>query len=55
MIKHWFNCFFKPKIKLEEITFTEYDLIQNKIRIQNESIKIITDSFKEKYKIYNNE
>ena len=44
MIKRWFNCLFKPKI----IPITEYDIIQNKIRIQNDSIKIITDSFKEK-------
>ena len=45
MIKSWFNCLFKPKI----IPITEFDILQNKIRIQNDSIKIITDSFKEKY------
>ncbi len=47
MFKCWFNFLFKPKI----IPITEYDLILNKIRIQNDSITIITDSFKEKYNL----
>ena len=43
------NCLFKPKIKPMEITeFTEFDILQNKIRLSNEHISIITNSFKER-------
>ena len=46
MIKCLINCLFKPKIKPMELT--ELDILENKIRISNEHIIIITDSFKEK-------
>ena len=48
MIKCLINCLFKPKIKPMELT--ELDILENKIRISNEHIIIITDSFKEKIK-----
>ena len=52
MLKRLINCLFKPKIK--PIELTELDILKNKIRISNEHINIITDSFKEKSrKIYN--
>ena len=40
------NCLFKPKIKPMEIT--ELDILENKIRLSNEQIYIITNSFKER-------
>ena len=40
------NCLFKPKIKPMEIT--ELDILENKIRLSNEPIIIISNSFKEK-------
>ena len=47
MIKLFFYYLFKPKIK-PDIIITEYDLFENKIRIKNESIKVIYESIKEK-------
>ena len=46
MIKCFINCLFKPKIKPMEIT--ELDILENKIRMSNEHIIIINNSFKEK-------
>ena len=40
------NCLFKPKIKPMEIT--ELDILENNIRLSNEHIIIINNSFKEK-------
>ena len=49
MIKWLMKCLFKPKIKPMEINeFTEFDILQNKIRLSNEHISIITNSFKER-------
>ena len=46
MIKCLISCLFKPKIK--PIELTELDILENKIRISNEYIIIVSDSFKEK-------
>ena len=46
MIKCLISCLFKPKIKPIEIT--ELDILENKIRLSNEYIIILSDSFKEK-------
>jgi hypothetical protein len=46
MIKCLISCLFKPKIKPIEIT--ELDILENKIRLSNEHIIIINNSFKEK-------
>ena len=46
MLKRLMNCLFKPKIKPMEIT--ELDILENKIRLSNEHIIIISNSFKEK-------
>ena len=46
MIKCFISCLFKPKIK--PIELTELDILENKIRLSNEYIIILSDSFKEK-------
>ena len=46
MIKCLISCLFKPKIK--PIELTELDILENKIRLSNEYIIILSDSFKEK-------
>ena len=46
MWKRLMNCLFKPKIKPMELT--EFDLLSNKIRIDNEIVLNICESFKEK-------
>ena len=52
MFKRLMKCLFKPKIKPIEIT--EFDILENKIRLSKEYINILSDSFKEKStKIYN--
>ena len=47
MVKRFFYYLFKSKIKPDKV-ITEYDLFENKIRIKNESIKVIYESIKEK-------
>jgi hypothetical protein len=47
MVKRFFYYLFKSKIK-PDIIITEYDLFENKIRLKNESIKVIYESIKEK-------
>ena len=44
MLNYLLCCVLKPKVK----PLTELDLIKNKIRIHNESLTIITNSFKDK-------
>ena len=46
MIKCLISCLFKPKIK--PIELTELYILENKIRLSNEYIIILSDSFKEK-------
>ena len=47
MLKRLINCLFKPKIKPIEIT--EFDILENKIRLSKEYINILSD----RTKIYN--
>ena len=42
-------CLFKPKIK-PIVEISELDILENKIRLSNEYVIIISDSFKEKLK-----
>ncbi len=45
--RYFSNCLFKPKIK-PIVEISELDILKNKIRLSNEYIIIVSDSFKEK-------